>query len=191
MGLIEVRLIDIEEEKEAGHCYRMIFEDMGGTFQLPVIISYLDARPLMSLVKGEPARTGPHELLSVFMEKTGFAVSRVEIAGMERGIYKCRLVLDNFERTMALDSRLSDAVALALRQKAPIYAEESVVKKVGTLLSSDLNHLKRPHQLRIMQERLDQLIREERYEEAVVVRDRIRRLETLSGKGHKSSENIT
>lgn len=190
MGAIEIRLTEIVQEHEAGHLYRMVFEDIGGTFRIPVVISQFDARPLLAVTEGRHDRGGTHDLLARFLEKTGYTLNRIEITGMERGVYSARIVLDNFDRVLTLNSRPSDAVALALRYETPIFIDEAIVRKVGELVSSEWSELKVPHRLRIMQDRLEQLVREERYEEAVVLRDRIRRLQSLSG-GADQNENVT
>ncbi len=70
-----------------------------------------------------------HDLFKNFLERTAFTVKKVEICDLENNTFFARLYFESGDTEFVLDSRPSDAMALAVRFNAPIYAEESVILK--------------------------------------------------------------
>ncbi len=104
------------------------------------------------------ARPQTHDLLSSLIQELGATVRAVVVNDMTNDIYYARIQLDQDGRSLEIDSRPSDAIALAVRAKAPIYVEEAVLADHGVLLNQegelDEGEAQRPS---ITQEELEKL----------------------------------
>ncbi|MEO6044266.1 MAG: bifunctional nuclease family protein [Tepidiformaceae bacterium] len=83
------------------------------------------------------ARPLTHDLLRNMIEQLGGRVSYIVVSDLSNDTFFARIVLDVKGETMEVDSRPSDAIALAVRAQAPIYAEESVLDRAGVVLDED------------------------------------------------------
>ncbi len=185
MSLIEVKLLKIVKDSGSAQCYRVLFEEMEGHFVFPVVISALDARPLLAALDDEnDRRPRTHDLFCDFIRNTGYSVVRAEIVAFEHGIFLCRAVFEGTDRTVALDCRVSDALGLALRCDAGIYVASTVIHKLTALLDVEktTGRLRTAREqspeehLRALERKLAKLIEEERYEDAALLRDQINEL---------------
>jgi bifunctional DNase/RNase len=85
----------------------------------------------------QPPRPQTHDLLRNIIESLGANVSHVLVNDLNNDTFYARVVLEANGRTVEIDSRTSDAIALAVRCQVPIYAEESVLERAGILLDRD------------------------------------------------------
>lgn len=83
------------------------------------------------------ARPMTHDLLRNTIEKLGGTVVYIVVNDLENDTFFARIVLDVHGETMEIDSRPSDAIALAVRVEAPIYAEEAVLDRAGVVLDEE------------------------------------------------------
>ena len=182
MQYIEVKIKEIVPDKESEGCYRILFEDLAGGLELPVVISAQDSRPLIALLEEEfSTRPQTHDIFYRFIQTTGYRVERMNITGFDRGIFRASLFFKGADHGFEMDCRPSDGVALAHRAEAPMFVAREVMDRVGVLLSHDFGSMKRPQQILVMEEKLNRLVAEERYEEAVILRDRIASLRMKNG----------
>ena len=91
----------------------------------------------MRLGEVQPPRPQTHDLLRNVIESLDAQVSYVLVNDLNNDTFYARIVLENNGRTIEVDSRTSDAIALAVRTGVPIYAEESVLERAGILLDKD------------------------------------------------------
>ncbi|MCD8185501.1 MAG: DUF151 domain-containing protein [Rikenellaceae bacterium] len=175
---IEIQIKEIIEDPDSNGCYRLVLEDTGQRLEIPIVISPLDARPLLTLTEGEPSlRPGTHELFAQFISATGYRLHHLKIHDFQRGIYYASLIFGrDGQEIFTLDCRPTDGVALALREGAPMYIGQEVIQRVGMLLYHDMGSMKLPQRIHVMEEKLKRLVEQERYEEAGILRDRINAL---------------
>jgi bifunctional DNase/RNase len=83
------------------------------------------------------ARPLTHDLLRNMIEQMGARVAYIVVNDLSNDTFFARIVLDVHGETMEVDSRPSDAIALAVRVEAPIYAEEDVLDRAGVVLDED------------------------------------------------------
>ena len=180
MKYIEVKLKELIPDPESDGCFRLILEDIEEGQELPIVICEADARPLSAEIHGERnLRPSTHDLLSQFISATGYRILRMSIQDFRRGVFYASLLFQGEEKDpFEMDCRPSDGIALALRTGAPVFVSEEVMKQVGLLLSKDMGKMKLPQRIRAMEEKLQHLVHEERYEEAGILRDRIQALKT-------------
>lgn len=187
MKYIEIKVKELVPDPESEGCFRLVFEDVEGGLELPMIVSALDARPILSEMGGERnIRPLTHDIFSAFIEAAGYKLTRLNVREFRRGVFYADLVFrhEDGEESLEMDCRPSDGVALALQAGAPMYAAEEVMNRVGILLGNDMGKMKAAQRLQVMEQKLTRLVDEERYEEAGILRDRIRSLkaEVASGK---------
>jgi len=91
----------------------------------------------MRLGDVQPPRPQTHDLLRNIIDSLGANVSHVLVNDLNNDTFYARIVLEANGRTVEVDSRTSDAIALAVRAQVPIYAEESVLERAGILLDRE------------------------------------------------------
>jgi bifunctional DNase/RNase len=91
----------------------------------------------MRLGDVQPPRPQTHDLLRNAIDALGAQVSHVIVNDLNNDTFYARIVLDQNGRSVEIDSRTSDAIALAVRAQVPIYAEEAVLERAGILLDKE------------------------------------------------------
>jgi uncharacterized protein len=98
----------------------------------------------MRLGDVNPPRPQTHDLLRNVIESLDAQVSYVLVNDLNNDTFYARIVLDANGRSIEVDSRTSDAIALAVRAQVPIYAEESVLERAGILLDAEAEEIVSP-----------------------------------------------
>jgi len=110
-------------------------------------------------------------------------IKKVEIYELKDDVFHARLIITGGEYTkekpLILDSRPSDALAIASRKKSPIYLASAIVEQTGVPLTFFINDLEETadDQYKSLREQLEQAIAEEEYEQAAEIRDLLKMLE--------------
>lgn len=103
---------------------------------IPIFIGAAEATAIALAVAGEdPPRPLTHDLLAAVFGALGGTLETVEVTELKDGTFHARLRVDGVEGPVALDSRPSDGIALALRLDAPILVAETVLDEAGTVLT--------------------------------------------------------
>lgn len=159
---------------------------------LPISIGQLEAQSIALQLNRIPfPRPLTHDLFKNVITEMGGRVLRTEICTLKDETFYARLFIQIAEKTIAIDARPSDAIAMALRFSAPIFVDESVMDEAGVIIpeaegtpsaetSPDYPTNKEPqHELtpiEIMRKKLELAIAEERYEDAAHIRDEINKM---------------
>lgn len=99
---------------------------------LPILIGPFEANAIITQLQGQDfPRPLTHDLLRSLIEQTGYQLTRIVITALENGTFYALLELEGQGRTLSVDSRPSDAIALALRTRSPIYVAEAVLEEAG------------------------------------------------------------
>lgn len=110
----------------------VILKDSDQKKFLPIWIGQFEATAILMELQGvKPSRPLTHDLLKSTLDLMSFSVSKVVINDIQDGTFYAQIYLSNNGKSMSLDARPSDAIALAVRVNAPIFAEETVVKKAS------------------------------------------------------------
>lgn len=116
----------------------VILREKGADRYLPIWIGPSEADAIaVRLQDVSVARPMTHDLLRNTIEKLGGSVVYIVVNDLENDTFFARIVLDVHGETMEIDSRPSDAIALAVRVEAPIYAEEAVLDRAGVVLDEE------------------------------------------------------
>jgi uncharacterized protein len=130
-ALAPVEVTSVGFDRDSATHYVVLREHPGGR-TLPILIGDDEARAIMFEMRGvKPDRPLTYELLRDVIEQTGNRVDRVVIADMRDEIYFARIYLDHGR--YVLDSRPSDAIALAVGAKAPIFVADKLFQSVNQL----------------------------------------------------------
>jgi uncharacterized protein len=149
---------------------------------LPISIGQLEAQSIATqLYHVDFPRPLTHDLFKTTLDRLGYKVNRVVISDLIDSTFYARLIIEKDGRMEEIDSRPSDAIALALRFSAPIYVEEKVMDGSGVILPEEENPKKgkgkaEPTSPEGLNEQLLRAVREERYEDAAHLRDKLRNL---------------
>ena len=113
----------------------IILKEKNGERQLPIIIGITEAAAIKMKVSNlKPPRPLTHDLLCDIIGKMGAKIDKVIITKLEGNTFFARIIMSlNDEKTVDIDARPSDSIALALRANAPIYVEEEVFEKLQFL----------------------------------------------------------
>lgn len=97
---------------------------------IPIWIGLLEATAIATSLKGvQFERPMTHDLFLNFAAMTGVAVTSIEVCDIKNGTFYARINFSSMNTTFSLDSRPSDAIAIALRADAPIFVDETVIRK--------------------------------------------------------------
>ena len=157
---------------------------------LQIFIGAAEAQAIaVHLNSVEIPRPLTHDLLKNLLEYFDCRLSRIEVCDLREGTFFAKLVLDHNGVEKEVDSRPSDAIALALRCAAPVFVAEKVMDEAGRVLETppvsgdEEKEQGKPAAaltpLEKLNRDLDKAVKEERYEDAAQIRDEIKRLQTL------------
>jgi len=176
--------------------YAVLLKEAMGERFLPVIVGSFEAQSIaLALEEVQMPRPMTHDLFCTILEDLSVEVSEVVISELLEGTFYSKISLVSQRGTTDVDARPSDAIALALRVGAPIYASESVMEEASVqevveqptspmaATSSDSIGRQAPEEyLERLQEQLDRAVMEENYEKAAEIRDKIKKVQTETSK---------
>jgi len=110
----------------------ILLKEDGGLRVMPIWIGQPEATAILIAIEGvEPPRPMTHDLMLSVLTASGLVLRRVEITRLEEGTFFAALVLQGDDRTVVIDARPSDSMALAVRAKCPILVAEAVLDQAG------------------------------------------------------------
>ncbi|NLF25503.1 MAG: bifunctional nuclease family protein [Deltaproteobacteria bacterium] len=114
----------------------VVLKDEGGTVHIPIWIGIAEATSIASAIKQLPmARPLTHDLMYDIFQQMSVKVERVVVTELKDSTYYAELILSIGDRAVILDSRPSDAIAVALRASAPIFVAEKVIEQAKASFS--------------------------------------------------------
>ncbi len=116
----------------------VILKDTENKLNLPIWIGLLEATAMATEIEGiKMARPMTHDLLKTILGEVGGSVDSVEITELKENTYYAAVNISLAGRQLMIDSRPSDAIALALRTKSPIYVAKAVLEASSVLQQSE------------------------------------------------------
>jgi bifunctional DNase/RNase len=130
MKRIKLKVMGISYSQTQSGAYALLLIEENGNRRIPIIIGGFEAQAIVIKLENlEPPRPLTHDLFKKFADQFNIAVMEVMIYKLEEGVFFSRLVCNNGEKEYSIDSRTSDAVAIALRFSCPIYISEDILEK--------------------------------------------------------------
>ncbi len=193
MQKIQCEILGLSSSPSTGGAYAILLKEINGIRRLPIIIGAFEAQAIALEIEGiKPPRPLTHDLLKQVIDNLGATVVEVVVDELRENTFYAKIILDVSALTNEIDSRPSDAIALAVRAQAPIYVTESVMQIAGfvpseetekeTISKKDIENetdsLPKSKEAKIaaLQNKLREAIEAEEYERAAKLRDDIQRL---------------
>jgi bifunctional DNase/RNase len=132
MKKIELQVYAISHSIRQMQSYAVILEEVNGIRKIPIIIGASEASGIaVALERMKPPRPLSYDLMKNVMIAFGVSLLEIIIYKVEEGVFFSKLICSNENDTIEIDSRTSDAIALAVRFGCPIYALESILETTG------------------------------------------------------------
>jgi bifunctional DNase/RNase len=162
----------------------VILKELNGDRTLPIIIGEYEAQSIaLGLENIKPPRPITHDLTLNIIDAFGAQIDRIVVTELKNNTYYAIVQLRRKTKLYDIDSRPSDAIALAVRNNIPIYVAEEVMQK-GAYTSDELQEIEKGKvdaglsRLDQLKKELDEAVEKEEYEKAARLRDEINKLET-------------
>ncbi|MGI6573082.1 MAG: bifunctional nuclease domain-containing protein [Fermentimonas sp.] len=194
-NLIKLSILGISFSQVQAGAYALIFAEENGIRRLPIVIGTPEAQSIAIVMEGiTPPRPLSHDLICSIFKELGIQLIEVVIHKFEDGAFFSELLLEQNGMEYRIDSRTSDAVALAIRTSSPIYTTREIMRNMAivfdespTSSSSEPSAVEESGEEELSELRLDTLknrleaaVNEEDYELATRLRDEINRRESRS-----------
>lgn len=139
MSLIQLTIKGISYSQTQSGAYALVLSEMEGTKTLPIIIGAFEAQSIAIALEKEirPPRPLTHDLFKTFSDRFSITIKQVIIHKLVDGVFFSSLTCEREGVEEIIDTRTSDAIALAVRFKAPIYTYENILDKAGIYLKAD------------------------------------------------------
>lgn len=138
MAKIELEIIALTHSMTQSHSFSVILGEVGGTRRLPIVIGGSEAQSIaVALDNITPSRPLTHDLFKTLCDTFLVNIIEVKIVKLIDGIFYSVLICTNDYGMYEIDSRTSDALAIAVRFDCPIYVENEILKEAGIDVDSD------------------------------------------------------
>ena len=138
MKKIELEIVALSHSITQTHSYAVVLGEVNGLRRLPIVIGGFEAQAIaVALERMSPSRPLTHDLMKNFMLAFNVDLHEVIINDLQEGIFYSKLVCSSENDTVEIDSRTSDALALAVRFGCPIYTYDNILDSAGILMEND------------------------------------------------------
>ncbi|MEI8201837.1 MAG: bifunctional nuclease domain-containing protein [Bacteroidota bacterium] len=138
MEKIQLEIMGISFSQSQSGAYALILGETNGNRRLPVIIGGNEAQAIaIEIEKIKPSRPLTHDLFKTTAEAFGIKLEEILINRFTEGVFYAKLILFDGNIRKEIDSRTSDAVALAVRFRCPMYTFENIMVAAGVVLDED------------------------------------------------------
>jgi bifunctional DNase/RNase len=135
MKKIELEIVALSHSITQTHSYAVVLGEVNGLRRLPIVIGGFEAQAIaVALEKMNPSRPLTHDLMKNFLNAFSIDLHEIIICDLQEGIFYSKLVCSSENDTIEIDSRTSDALALAVRFGCPIYTYENILESAGILM---------------------------------------------------------
>lgn len=132
---VKLKVLGISYSQIQTGAYALILAQADGPYRIPVVIGAAEAQSIALRMESiTPPRPMTHDLFVSFAHAFGVKLKEVFIYKFEDGIFSSELTFSDGERTVVIDSRTSDAIAIAMRTSAPIYTTPEIVEETGFVM---------------------------------------------------------
>jgi hypothetical protein len=190
MKRIKLKVMGISYSQTQSGAYALILIEENGERRIPIIIGGFEAQAIVIKLENlDPPRPLTHDLFKKFADEFNISVTEVMIYKLEEGVFFSKLVCSNGEKEYSIDSRTSDAVAIALRFACPIFITEDILEKAGITINptdaeitttNEVDSLFETERTKYgsysddeLYKMIDDAVKTEDYEKAAAVRDEI------------------
>lgn len=199
MKKIKLDIVGLSYSQTQSGAYALVLGEVTGRRRLPIIIGGFEAQAIaIEIEKMKPSRPLTHDLFKAFAETYHIRIDEVIIYNLVDGIFYAKILFNDGHKQTEIDARTSDAIALAVRFKAPVYTYEFILASAGiviegndfvflenieptgantpeTMVTKDIKSSFASMSDEQLQETLSKALADELYEKAARIRDEITR----------------
>lgn len=175
----ELAVVALSSSESSQGNYALILEDTESRKRMPIIIGQFEAQAIaITMERMQPVRPMTHDLVKNILSTLQVTLKSILIHSLIDGVFYSKLSLEKSDGSLIeMDSRTSDAIALAVRFDAPIYTFDSIIEEAGILADIQLMRYKKgslaEYTLEELEELLAKIIAKEDYKSAARIRDLI------------------
>ncbi len=191
MKKIELEIIALTHSITQTHSYAVVLGEVNGSRRLPIVIGGFEAQAItVALENMRPSRPLTHDLTKNIMKSFNIDLQEIIINDLSEGIFFSKLICFTDQDVIEIDSRTSDAIALAVRFNCPIYTYESILENAGISMEESITANEPPTEpitnfaetdknnlsklsLEELNTLLDEVLENEDYMKAIEIRDEI------------------
>ncbi len=187
MEKIKLKILGLSASQSQSGSFALVLGESKGNRRLPIIIGMFEAQAIaIEIEKITPNRPMTHDLFKSFADTYNYAVTEIVISDLKEGVFYAKIVCSDGQKTIEIDARPSDAIAIGLRFNVSIFTNESIMSEAGIVLSEieegeeslieEESELSPREQLKNvafdkLQVLLDEALEKEDYEKAAQIRD--------------------
>lgn len=141
MDRVKLRVLGLSYSMSQAGAYALILTDEQDLHRIPIVIGMPEAQSIaIQLEKIQTQRPLTHDLVKTLADALQVTLKEVFIYRLEAGIFYSELLFEAEKNIIRVDSRTSDAIALALRYECPIYSTAEIIEKAGILVGQESAH---------------------------------------------------
>ena len=138
MKKIKLDIVGLSYSQTQSGAYALVLGEVSGRRRLPIIIGGFEAQAIaIEIEKMTPSRPLTHDLFKTFAETYHIRIDEVIIYNLVDGIFYAKIVFNDGHKQTEIDARTSDAIALAVRFKAPVYTYEFILASAGIVIEGN------------------------------------------------------
>ncbi|MGE5315721.1 MAG: bifunctional nuclease domain-containing protein [Acidobacteriota bacterium] len=189
MDKIQVDILGISSSPSNAGAYALILKELHGNRRLPIIIGAFEAQAIALELEGmKPPRPLTHDLMKTIIDTFAVSLNEVYINELRDGTFYAKLIIEGVSNTEEIDSRPSDAIALAVRYSVPMFVDAEVLNEAGIRSEGEEEEPEQPQEgseepvkqyttkYEQLQAQLKDAVEKEDYERAAKIRDELRKL---------------
>lgn len=192
---VKLKVMGITYSQIQNGAYALVLAEENGDRRIPIIIGTAEAQSIaIRLEHLTPPRPMTHDLFASFAQGFGIRLCEVFVYHYEEGVFSSELLFDDGTRQIRIDSRTSDAIAIALRTQSPIYTTEKIINEAGIVLQEEPNEKKtesdhpaskhkrfEEYSTKELKTQLEEAIHIEAYEKAALIQQELKKREQNQG----------
>lgn len=189
MEKLELNIVALSHSVTQSHNYAVVLGEINGKRRLPIVIGGFEAQAIaVAMENMTPNRPLTHDLFKNTLDGFNIEVKEIIISNLLDGIFYAKLICESNLGSVEIDSRTSDAIAMAVRYGCPIYTYEFIMENAGVVLEDQPEMMgeepekEKPeakkddyasYSLNALNKMLEDVLAEEDYEKAAKIRDEI------------------
>jgi bifunctional DNase/RNase len=195
MKKIKLDIVGLSYSQTQSGAYALVLGEISGRRRLPIIIGSFEAQAIaIEIEKMTPSRPLTHDLFKSFGEAYHITVNEIIIYNLVDGIFYSKLICSDGKKSVEIDARTSDAIAIAVRFDCPIYTYEFILSTAGIVIEGNdfvyLENINESQEEKVsaaapagytalsvdeLKTKLQEALSEESYEKAAKIRDELNR----------------
>jgi bifunctional DNase/RNase len=138
MKKIQLDIVGLSYSQTQSGAYALVLGEVNGRRRLPIIIGSFEAQAIaIEIEKMTPSRPLTHDLFKSFAQAYSIQIQEIIIYNLVDGIFYAKLICSDGKKTVEIDARTSDAIAMAVRFDCPIYTYEFILSTAGIVIEGN------------------------------------------------------